>query len=377
VLLDKALCTTTGDVGSTVTVTPQRADKGRYMVSCPDCTINGVDHAGGVVWADRGGATGWIDASNSLHGTHAYDRVGTSVTLTGSASTALGLYYADYVVASPNWDNSTLLPDSGAVTWIGENGFPIYGSVGQGRGVAVSADNSLIGLISDRVGSGGVFPLFHGFAAASPDWGDGTGAKLGAITFFQLSDSAGKVTVTNSIVGSAAGDQVGSDVRSLDREISSGYPVRTLFSVPNWDGVAGADIGAVSWAYAYGGISQTMDRLKGTIDPRVAIVGESPGDRLGVIHELPNGQVALHAPQADTCVAAICVADTGAWKLISGQTLVTGGFESRDTFRGSTAGEGLSQVFAYDDAANRILVGRPVANKVSIFFPDTIFRDVY
>ena len=120
-----------------------------------------------MTWADgETGLAGTVSADNSLVGavvSGVSDQVGSG------GVTALA--YGNYVVASPAWSNS-----EGAVTW----GNGTTGTVG-----TVSADNSLVGSISnynptglgDQVGSGGVTSLTNGnYVVVSTSWDGQTGA---------------------------------------------------------------------------------------------------------------------------------------------------------------------------------------------------------
>src|SRR5204863_14924 len=110
----------------------------------------------------------------------------------------------NYVVASPSWDNGTV-GDAGAATWGDGNG----GTVG-----TISAANSLVGSTTvDKIGYYGVVALANGkYVVDSPYWDRGTIADAGAVTFTSgASGIVGLVSQSNSLVGSTAGDQIGSD----------------------------------------------------------------------------------------------------------------------------------------------------------------------
>lgn len=119
----------------------------------------------------------------------------------------------NYVVRSINWSSNR-----GAATW---------GSGATGVSGAVSSSNSLVGsATSDNVGGNGITALSNGnYLVASGNW-SGT---LGALTWASgATGIAGTISSSNSLVGSTAGDAVGSyDITALG---SGNYVART----DNW-----------------------------------------------------------------------------------------------------------------------------------------------
>ncbi len=166
---------------------------GNYVVSSPDWNpIPGGP--GAVTWGNgAAGTVGAVSASNSLVYFGNSDKVGyPSVT---------PLTNGNYVVVSPYWDGAVF--DVGAVIW----GNGAGGTVG-----AVSAGNSLVGSKNgDLVGAGGVTALTNGnYVVNSPSW-DGTAANVGAVTWGNgAGGTFGPVSASNSLVGSAEYDSVGS-----------------------------------------------------------------------------------------------------------------------------------------------------------------------
>ena len=160
------------------------------------------------------GVAGVVSASNSLVGSHGADQVG---------QTIVELDNSNYVVVSPGWDNGSTV-DVGAVSW---------GSGTSGRSGAVGSSNSLVGSGAyDAVGSGGVLAvgaegsggLRADYIVLSPKWGNRGGnaqstVAYGAVTWVDGSDgqpyaagtTGAAVSSSNSLVGSHAGDYVGSD----------------------------------------------------------------------------------------------------------------------------------------------------------------------
>jgi hypothetical protein len=203
-------------------------------------------NAGAITWAAPAvGITGALSAANSLVGDASGDQVGNS--------TIQFLGGGNYYVSTPTWHSST-----GAVTWISSTAPPVG---------AVSAGNSLVGSSAgDGVGSAGVYNLSGGkHLVFSPAWN----ASRGAVTWFDdAAGTQGAVGSGNSLVGSTAGDQVG-----------SGYwdtlGSRIAILSPNWNnGGSAAAAGALTWADA--GTAMT-----GPVTVSNSLVGGSANDRVG------------------------------------------------------------------------------------------------
>ncbi|WP_445369222.1 YDG domain-containing protein [Methylomonas sp. BW4-1] len=235
-----------------------------YSIASPYWDNGATADAGAVTWGSvtttAGAAsplTGNASAANSLVGTHANDRVGSGgvVALPAEYNNATRV---GYVVISPNWGNGTDT-QLGAVTW----GSRLTGVLG-----AVSGSNSLIGGTSgDQIGSGGVTVLTNGYdpinsvwsynyLVLSPHWHSGANADAGAVTWvaektgfaYGESSKGAVVGIGNSLVGSQAGDQVGSD-GIIDLGVSY------LVGSRHWHNGSAADAGALSWARASIGVA--------------------------------------------------------------------------------------------------------------------------
>jgi uncharacterized protein DUF5650/dockerin type I repeat protein len=173
-------------------------------------------HFGAVTLCDGASGTGAsVTSDNSLNGGNANDQVGSG----GVTALANG----NYVVSSPSWSGST-----GAVTW----GNGMTGVSGR-----ATSGNSLVGgAANDQVGSGGIKALTNGnYVVLSKSWSNNGVQNAGAATFASgATGVTGKVSPANSLVGSAAGDRVGSDgVRVLS---NGAYIVIST----NWNSSAGA-----------------------------------------------------------------------------------------------------------------------------------------
>ena len=169
---------------------------GNYVVASQFWDNGATVDAGAVTWGSgSSGVAGTVSPANSLIGTTADDRVGTTVTRLENGS---------YVVGSPEWDRSVGATNAGASTW---------GSGASGVSGAVSITNSLVGAITgDRVGEL-VTALTNGnYVIASPQWNDaGAIVNAGAATWGNGSTGiTGDVSVSNSLIGASANDRVGS-----------------------------------------------------------------------------------------------------------------------------------------------------------------------
>lgn len=194
---------------------------GNYVVVSTNWDNGTTTDVGAVTWANGNAVTAAVvSTSNSLYGSTASDNIGS-----GGITT---LVTGDYVVRSPNWDNSGI-SNVGAVT----RGDGATGTTG-----AVDVSNSWIGsTASDQIGSGGVTGLNNGlFVIISPMW---SSTNVGAVT---IGAGSGVVSADNSLVGSTTDDQVGSGgILALS---DNGYLVRS----PVWNNGGTADVGAVSYS---------------------------------------------------------------------------------------------------------------------------------
>jgi hypothetical protein len=215
---------------------------------------------GAVTWGNGAtGTTGVVDGSNSLVGSTTSDGVGSG------GVTALS--NGNYVVNSPGW-NATL----GAVTW-GDGTTGITG--------VVSADNSLVGAaMGDQVGSNGVTGLTNGsYVVRSPAWN----GQRGAATWGSgTAGVQGVVSETNSLVGSNSNDQVGGRFGSIHASSNGNYVIRSL----DWNGRRGA----VSWGSGTSGVS-------GVVSEANSLVGSNPNDLVGSsgITVLNNGNYLVNS----------------------------------------------------------------------------------
>ena len=263
-----------------------------YLVLTPN-----YEHGkGAVTWNDdANGTTGVISSANSLVGFGFGDRIGSGgVTL---------LYNGDYVVDSPNWNRQR-----GAVTW---------GSADGGVSGFVGAGNSLVGAArGDEVGSGGIIQLGNAanYLVLSPSWGNGAGAISNLDSSTGLT---GVVSASNSLVGAAAGDGVGS-ASSVIQTFNGYYLVETS----NFDNGAGA----ITWNNESGGTI-------GVISAANSLVGSSSGDNIGSggITFLNNGNYLVDSPNWNS--------QAGAVTLGNGTSGTTGFVSASNSLVGAAGGD--------------------------------------
>lgn len=187
------------------------------------------------------------------------------------------LAYSWFVVSSPLWDNGVVM-DAGAVTkGTDTRGTPVTG--------IVSAENSLVGTTAgDRVGSGGVAALRSeqsaDFVVSSPFWNNGTVPNAGAVTLDDdFNIAIGAVTPANSLVGTSANDQIGGGGVTVlgSKDWTSGEMVCVVCS-PQWDNGGSVDVGA----FTHQLISLTSNKfVVGPVSPANSLVGSSQGDQIG------------------------------------------------------------------------------------------------
>ena len=185
-------------------------------------TSNFDGGAGAVTWnASDAGTTGVVSSDNSLVGSSATDHVGSGgITILSDDH--------NYVVSSPDWNGQ-----AGAVTLgIGSQG--VSGVVGSG--------NSLVGAAGgDEVGSGGIEQIVGsgGFVILSPDFN----GEAGAVTLASDARGAdGVISGSNSLVGATGGDEIGSggitvlgnsNIVVLSPEFNNGAGAATFMPVPS------------------------------------------------------------------------------------------------------------------------------------------------
>ncbi len=281
-------------VGSVITA----LSNGNYVVGSPSWN-NGTASVGAATWGSgTSGITGTISSSNSLVGSTAGDKVGTSIT-------AL-LTNGNYVVGSSSWDNST-----GAATW---------GSGTSGVTGTISSSNSLVGSTAgDEVGSV-ITALTNGnYVVGSQLWSNGT-ASVGAATWGSgTSGVTGAISSSNSLVGSTDGDEVGAVITALS---NGNYVVGS----PNWTNSVGNNVGAATWGSGTSGVTGTISSSNSLVG---SDTGSGGGDKVGniIVALKTNGNYVVASPNWDggTGAATWGNGSSGTTGVISSSNSLIGG----------------------------------------------------
>jgi hypothetical protein len=312
---------------------------GNYVVD----SVSWNNAVGAATWGNgTTGTVGIVSASNSLVGTTANDVVG----INGITALSNG----NYVVASSSWNNNV-----GAATWGDGN----IGTVG-----TVSASNSLVGSIANDSVGVSITALSNGnYVVASPFWNSGvTNNFVGAATWGNGSVGiVGAVSASNSLVGSVPNDQVGTDgVTALS---DGNYVVESGV----WNNGAATSAGAVTWGNGSSGIA-------GTVSSDNSLVGATANDQVGggvtnAVVALSNGNYAVYSPYWNNGGAN----QAGAVTLTSGSFRLKGTIQQWNSVLGMVASGGSNIRYAYDPVRQRLIVGRPAENIVSLFTMDQIF----
>ncbi|MBI1325712.1 hypothetical protein GC170_21315 [bacterium] len=226
---------------------------GNYVVGILYWDNGAIVDAGAVAWGNgTTGTTGVVSASNSLVGSTTSDQV--------SFGGITALTNGNYVVASRYWDNGAAT-DAGAVTW-GDGTTGVTGGV--------SDSNSLVGTsANDQVGNGGATALSNGnYVVRSSIWDNGAVVNAGAATWGDGTIGVtGVVSTSNSLVGTTASDQVGSN--GVTALTNGNYVVRSM----DWDNGPTLFPGAVTWGSGtdgalltglIGGAVSTLNSIVGT-----------------------------------------------------------------------------------------------------------------
>lgn len=278
---------------------------GNYVVKADSWDNGPASNAGAVIWANGNvGISGPVTTSNALFGTQPLDRVGSQV---------VPLVNGNYVVASSFWDNGAIA-NAGAATWA--NG-------STGRTGAVSPANSLVGTrLSDFVG--GITALSNGNYVVASLWNNEAIASAGAATWANGNTGlVGVVSSANSLVGSSAGDKVGSGVTALT---NGNYVVWS----PVWKNGSSPNAGATTWGSGSSGV-------RGTISASNSLVGASAndGDASSPPVALSNGNYVVVNPRWDNGA----IVDVGAVTWGNGISGRTGVISAANSLTGSTAGD--------------------------------------
>lgn len=304
-----------------------------YVVSSPFWSNGGAANAGAATWgSDVSGIAGEVNGGNSLVGSSANDHVGQHITV---------LSNANYVVASPDWDNGGTV-DAGAVTW-GNGSVPVTG--------AVSDSNSIYGTTTnDRVGLGGITEVAGGnYVINSYQWSNGAipgATQAGAVTWANGNESSNfDVDAGNSLVGTRAGDSIG--IGGVQALANGNYVVSSYL----WDNGAVANAGAVTWGRGSGGTG-------GEVSAANSLVGSSTDDVVGNggITLFSNGNYLVYSPEWHAGPAA---PRAGAMTLVDGELGLAGQVGSANSLVGDQADDRIGSGEYRELASGDVLVRSP------------------
>jgi hypothetical protein len=223
-----------------------------------------------------------------------------------------------------------------------------HGSAVTGRFGVISAANSLIGTSAgDRVGSAAIGILSNGnYVVPVPEWDNGALVDAGAVVFGRgASGTAGLVTTGNALFGSSASDRVGN--RGVTPLPGGGY----LVGSPNWRNGGVANAGALTFGNGSSGIV-------GPISASNSLVGAQANDRIGDTTPLvlANGNWAIGSPFWDNAA----LADAGAVTFGFGTTGRSGTVATTNSLVGSNAGDRVGEQMLALVGADNATIGRYV-----------------
>ena len=293
---------------------------GHYVVARPYWQSSSSSFAGAVTWGDgTKGVTGVVSVDNSLVGSTMYDYIGCA---NADVAGIVALPNGHYLVPSYHWDNDGVTY-AGAVTW---------GDGTKGVTGVVSLANSLVGsTANDQVGSSGsLYVLTNGnYVVASKNWDSGSAVDAGAATWGSGTQGVtGVISADNSLVGSAASDQVGlGGIRAL---ANGNYVVVSHY----WDNGAVDKAGAATWGDGTLGVT-------GVVSAANSLVGSTASDQVGLsgVCALTNGNYVVASKNWDNGAvvaagaATWCNGTTGRFGVVSAANSLVG--NTNDTVGGS------------------------------------------
>lgn len=224
----------------------------------------------------------------------------------------------NFVVTDPNYDAPGPIADVGRVYLYNGATLAIINTM------TGSAANDLVG--SSSGGLGGVIVLANGdYVVISQNWNNGAGAVT------RCSSTTGcpaTITAANSLVGSTAGDSVGSGgVTALP---NGNYVVNSS----SWDNGATTDVGAITWCNGSTGCT-------GAIAATNSLIGSTASDGVGNggITTLSNSNYVVYSILWNNGAATFA----GAVTWCSGTAGCTGAVSATNSLVGATANEFAGQ----------------------------------
>ncbi len=365
---------------------------GSYVVLTPRWDEAAMVNVGAVTWGSAvSGVTGVISISNSLLGSHESDNVG--------FGGLVPLNNGSYIVRSPYWRASTAPFRYGALTR-GTGTNPLIGRVSVtnsflgspqtnsskdffgseiieldggnylvvdvgwndgpfaavGAVTWIAAGDSLVGSASvfnsltgtntnDRVGSVTIALKDGQYAVGSPNWRSGRGAVTLSAGANRI---VGRVSATNSLVGSNPGDQVGVALTPL-------HNGNLVVSNPNWGGADGARLGSVTFLSASAPITGPV-----TASNSLYSVETSSYAPNFIVTPLSNGNYVVSCPACTVNARP----QTGAVIFASGVSGIRGPISTANSLYGSQDGDYVGRTVLALATGNYLVLSPYVANKV-------------
>lgn len=328
------------------------------MISTTNSTVGSPDDGEGGVGSvivaltngnyviGSGNVATWVDGSHSVAGVVTPEN---SLTATMSDDISITpLANGNYVVSTTTWWTPTFAYLAGAASW----GNGLGGTTG-----VISSNNSLVGTAIDDGVSQYVTPLANGnYVIGSLNWNDSSIYRAGAATFGNgESGVAGFVTPQNSLVGSSQ-DEVGMPIA-----LSNGNYL----------------VASSAWANSTG-IVIWVDGTKGAVGDvslALALTGAAVSDEIsyGGITTYPNGNYVVSSPMWSSGGATWA----GAITLVHGNGPPATTVSASNSIVGITKFQGFLMTFDYDVGRDRLAVGRPLDNIVSLLNDDFIFQSSF
>ena len=190
-------------------------------------------------------------------------------------------------------------------------------------GATLTMISALVGSAAgDQIGSGGITVLTNGsYVVSSPNWDNGIISNAGAATLGSgTSGTAGAVSADNSLVGSSANDQISSE--GIIVLTNGNYVVRSKF----WDNGAMNDAGAATFGSGTSGTS-------GAVSAMNSLVGSNTYDYVGNygITALNNGNYVVRSQLWDNGT----IVDAGAVTFGNGASGVSGVISASNSLVGA------------------------------------------
>lgn len=235
---------------------------------------------------------------------------------------------------------------------------------------AISPTNSLVGSAQfDRVGTYALVLDNGAYVVASPYWANGAVANAGAVTHMPAQSGVfvGVVSALNSLVGTTTDDQISNN------GIMKIAPARIAISSANWSSANASSAGAVTLADVAVG-------LTGPINGANSLIGSRQNDQIGygfnadpalTARALQNGYLLVRSPRYQS----LSPPRSGAVSLIharAGQTDQTGELTPKNSVFGDRSST-LS--LDYNPVHGVLLVGMPEQNQVILFRADALFKN--